>query len=103
MVIILTFLKHTVIKVGSWFGLKYLGGHNDSHVLHGGALTAIGHEHQILDPSVKEYAGDIGKKLILMDDNARPLRARLVEEYLEDEKQRIHRPSQSINLWTLTR
>lgn len=31
------------------------------------------------------YAGAIGDELILMDDNAQPHRARLFDEYLEDQ------------------
>ncbi|GFU90378.1 hypothetical protein TNCV_3123721 [Trichonephila clavipes] len=37
-----------------------------------------------LDPYVRPYAAAIGNDFILMDDNARPHRARIVEEYLED-------------------
>ncbi|GFU26160.1 hypothetical protein TNCV_5106021 [Trichonephila clavipes] len=35
------------------------------------------------DPYVRPYAAAIGNDFILMDDNARPHRARIVEEYLE--------------------
>ncbi|GFV74590.1 hypothetical protein TNCV_5130321 [Trichonephila clavipes] len=38
---------------------------------------------EILDPYVCPYAGAIGNDFILMDDNARPHRAVIVEEYLE--------------------
>ncbi|GFV21045.1 transposable element Tcb2 transposase [Trichonephila clavipes] len=37
---------------------------------------------EILDPYVRPYAAAIGNDFILMDDNARPYRARIVEEYL---------------------
>ncbi|GFT87207.1 transposable element Tc1 transposase [Trichonephila clavipes] len=39
---------------------------------------------EMLDPYFRPYAAAIGNDFILMDDNARPHRARIVEEYLED-------------------
>ncbi|GFX29558.1 uncharacterized protein TNCV_4776301 [Trichonephila clavipes] len=56
-----------------------LGGHTDLHVF-GGTVTGLRYR----DPYVRPYAAAIGNDFILMDDNARPHRARIVEEYLED-------------------
>ncbi|GFV06521.1 transposable element Tcb2 transposase [Trichonephila clavipes] len=39
---------------------------------------------EILDPYARPYAGAIGNDFILMDDNARPPRAVIVEGYLKD-------------------
>ncbi|GFY00172.1 transposable element Tcb2 transposase [Trichonephila clavipes] len=61
-----------------------LGGHTDLHVFHGGTVTGLRYRDEILDPYVRPYAAAIGNDFILMDDNARPHRARIVEEYLED-------------------
>ncbi|GBN92178.1 hypothetical protein AVEN_271006-2-1, partial [Araneus ventricosus] len=61
-----------------WAGIS-LGGHTDLHVFHGGTLTGVRYRDEILDP----YAGAIGSDFILMDDNARPHRAVVVEDYLE--------------------
>ncbi|GBM58547.1 hypothetical protein AVEN_268619-1 [Araneus ventricosus] len=49
---------------------------------------------------VRPYTGTIGEKFILMDDNAQPHQARLVEEYLED--QVWSECIGQLNLWTLT-
>ncbi|GFT12822.1 transposable element Tcb2 transposase [Trichonephila clavipes] len=65
-----------------WAGIS-LGGHTDLHVFHGGTVTGLRYRDETLDPYVRPYAA-IGNDFILMDDNARPLRARIVEEYLED-------------------
>ncbi|GFU98167.1 transposable element Tcb2 transposase [Trichonephila clavipes] len=66
-----------------WAGIS-LGGHTDLHVFHGGTVTGLRYRDKILDPYVRPYAAAIGNDFILMDDNARPRRARIVEEYLED-------------------
>ncbi|GFU85363.1 transposable element Tcb2 transposase [Trichonephila clavipes] len=66
-----------------WAGIS-LGGHTDLHVFHGGTVTGLRYRDEILDPYVHPYAAAIGNDFILMDDNARPHRARIVEEYLED-------------------
>ncbi|GFX62535.1 uncharacterized protein TNCV_1006081 [Trichonephila clavipes] len=47
----------------------------------------------MLDPYVRPYAAAIGNDFILMDDNARPHRARIVEEYLEDHEVAALNPS----------
>ncbi|GFV81986.1 DDE_3 domain-containing protein [Trichonephila clavipes] len=80
-----TLLKDTVIEVvESWFGQDLARGHTDLHVFHGGTVTGLRYRDEILDPYVHPYAAAIGNDFILMDDNARPHRARIVEEYLED-------------------
>ncbi|GFT95794.1 transposable element Tc3 transposase [Trichonephila clavipes] len=66
-----------------WAGIS-LGGHTDLHVFHGGTVTGLRYRDEILDPYVRPYAAAIGNDFILMDDNARPHQARIVEEYLED-------------------
>ncbi|GFS68477.1 transposable element Tcb2 transposase [Trichonephila clavipes] len=65
-----------------WAGIS-LGGHTDLHVFHGGTVTGLRYRDETLDPYVRPYAAAIGNDFILMDDNARPHRARIVEEYLE--------------------
>ncbi|GFW90941.1 transposable element Tcb2 transposase [Trichonephila clavipes] len=61
-----------------WAGIS-LGGHTDLHVFHGGTVTGLRYWDEILDPYVRPYAAAIGNDFILMDDNARPHRARIVE------------------------
>ncbi|GFY30991.1 transposable element Tcb2 transposase [Trichonephila clavipes] len=60
-----------------WAGIS-LGGHTDLHVFHGGTVTGLRYRDEILDPYVRPYAAAIGNDFILMDDNARPHRARLL-------------------------
>ena len=50
-----------------------------------GNLTGIRYRDEVLDPIVRPYAGAIGDDFILMDDNARPHRARVVTDHLETE------------------
>ncbi|GFV99397.1 transposable element Tc3 transposase [Trichonephila clavipes] len=81
-----------------WAGIS-LGGHTDLHVFHGGTVTGLRYRDEILDSYVRPYAAAIGNDLILMDDNARPHRARIVEEYLEDHGlERIEWPARSPDL-----
>ncbi|GFV97136.1 DDE_3 domain-containing protein [Trichonephila clavipes] len=50
-------------------------------------------------PYVRPYAAAIGNDFILMDDNARPHRARIVEEYLVDHGlERMEWPARSPDL-----
>ncbi|GFU58032.1 transposable element Tcb2 transposase [Trichonephila clavipes] len=76
-----------------------LGGHTELHVFHGGTVTGLRYRDEILDPYVRPYAAAIGNDFILMDDNARPHRARIVEEYLEDHGlERMEWPARSPDL-----
>ncbi|GFW25250.1 transposable element Tcb2 transposase [Trichonephila clavipes] len=81
-----------------WAGIS-LGGHTDLHVFHGGTVTGLRYRDDILDPYIRPYAAAIGNDFILMDDNARPHRARIVEEYLEDHGlERMEWPARSLDL-----
>ncbi|GFX88023.1 transposable element Tcb2 transposase [Trichonephila clavipes] len=81
-----------------WAGIS-LGGHTDLHVFHGGTVTGLRYRDEILDPYVRPYAAAIGNDFILMDDNARPHRARIIEEYLEDHGlERMEWPARSPDL-----
>ncbi|UYV79837.1 hypothetical protein LAZ67_18000876, partial [Cordylochernes scorpioides] len=53
------------------------------HIFSGGTLTAQRYRDEILEPYLRPYRDQIGHNLIFMDDNARPHRARLVNEYLQ--------------------
>ncbi|GFT22401.1 transposable element Tcb2 transposase [Trichonephila clavipes] len=66
----------------TWAGIS-LGGHTDSHVFQGGILTGLRYGLIISFGYVCPFAGAIGNDFILMDDNARPHRIVIVEEYLE--------------------
>ncbi|GFX67582.1 DDE_3 domain-containing protein [Trichonephila clavipes] len=96
-----TLLKDTVIEVVEslvWAGIS-LGGHTDLHLFHEGTVTGLRYRDGILDPYVRPYAAAIGNDFILTDDNARPHRARFVEEYLEDHGlERMEWPARSPDL-----
>ncbi|GBM74152.1 hypothetical protein AVEN_216161-1 [Araneus ventricosus] len=77
-----------------WAGIS-LGGHTDLHVIHGGTLTGVRYRDEILDP----YAGSFGNDFILIDDNARPHRAVVVEDHLEGHGlERMEWPAESPDL-----
>lgn len=65
-----------------WAGIS-LGCHTELHVCHEGTMTVVRYRDQFLTPYDKLYAGAIGGEFLIMDDNGRLNRARLVDEYLE--------------------
>lgn len=74
-------------------------GHTDLYPIRNGSLTGIRYRDEILDPIVRPYAGAHGPDFILMDDNARPHRARVVTRYLEQETiERMDWPARSPDL-----
>ncbi|UYV77104.1 hypothetical protein LAZ67_14003317, partial [Cordylochernes scorpioides] len=69
------------------------------HIFSGGTLTAQRYRDEILEPYLRPYRDQIGHNLILIDDNARPHRARLVNEYLQSENiRRMNWPARSPDL-----
>ncbi|GBM33998.1 hypothetical protein AVEN_166431-1 [Araneus ventricosus] len=82
-------LLHLCTKVSDlnffpvWAGVS-INGHTDLYILRR-ALTVQRYRDEILRPIVVPYAAAIGDKSILMEDNARPHRARLVDIFLFDE------------------
>ncbi|GFT06986.1 uncharacterized protein TNCV_1415421 [Trichonephila clavipes] len=67
-----------------WGGIS-VGGRTDLHIIRNGTLTGRRYAHEILRPHVIPYAGAIGDFFVFQDDNARPHRARLMENMLEAE------------------
>jgi transposase len=71
----------------------------DLVVLNRGTLTCQRYIDDIIDSQHRLYAGAVGNQFILMDDNARPHRARLVQDYLERESfERMDWPACSSDL-----
>ena len=64
-----------------WAGISR-GGRTDPHIVIKGMMTGLCYRDDILDVYVRPCAGSIGPQFILMDDNARLHRVRVVEEYL---------------------
>ena len=66
-----------------WAGIS-MQGKTDLHIIENGRLTAVLYVNEILDVYVRPYAGAIGADFILMDNNVRPHRANVTNQYLED-------------------
>ncbi|GFW29828.1 transposable element Tcb2 transposase [Trichonephila clavipes] len=62
-----------------------IDGRTDLYTIQDGPLTARRYRDEILRHIVVPYAAAIGDDFILMDDNCRPHRANLVEEFLFEE------------------
>ena len=67
-----------------WAGIS-LGGNTNQHTFLGGNLTGERYSDEIHYSYVSPYVVAIGNDFILMDDNARPHRTVLVEDYLESQ------------------
>ncbi|GBN12829.1 Transposable element Tcb2 transposase [Araneus ventricosus] len=67
-----------------WAGIM-LEGRTPLHVFERGTMTGMRYRDEILGPYVRLFRGAVGPEFILMDDNARPHRALLVDEFLESE------------------
>ncbi|GFX05600.1 transposable element Tcb2 transposase [Trichonephila clavipes] len=81
-----------------WGGIS-IGGRTDLHIIRNGTLMCRRYADEILRPHVIPYAGAIGDSFVFQDDNARPHRARLVENMLEAETiQRMEWPACSPDL-----
>jgi transposase len=81
-----------------WAGVS-LGGRTDLYLLPSGTMNGQRYRDEVLDPYVRPYAGAIGDTFILQDDNARPHRSRLVDQYLQENTiQRMEWPARSPDL-----
>ncbi|GFU67103.1 transposable element Tcb2 transposase [Trichonephila clavipes] len=67
------------------YGSISIDGRTDLYIIRDGPLTARRYREEILRPIVVPYAAAIGDDFILMDDNCRPHRANLVEDFLFEE------------------
>ena len=67
-----------------WGGISLLG-HTDLYIIQNGTLIGERYRNEVLDAFVRPYAGAVGPNFVLMDNNARPHHARVVQEYLKNE------------------
>ncbi|GFV93049.1 transposable element Tcb2 transposase [Trichonephila clavipes] len=67
------------------YGGISIDGGTDLYIIRDGPLTARRYRDEILRPIVVPYAAAIGDDFILMDDNCRPHRDNLVEDFLFEE------------------
>lgn len=80
-------IEHHAFRGGSvmvWAGIS-MGYRTELHIFKGGPVTSARYRDEVLDPIVRLYAAAVGPDFLLMDDNARPHRANIVDEYLESE------------------
>ncbi|GFT38578.1 transposable element Tcb2 transposase [Trichonephila clavipes] len=84
-----TAFVHESVRFGGGGVLVYGGisfdGHTELYIIRDGLLTARRYREEILRPIVVRYAVAMGNYFILMDDNCRPHRANLVEDFLFEE------------------
>ena len=81
-----------------WAGIS-LRGCTDLYVIQNGCLTSVRYRDEILHAIVSRYAGATGLVCILTDDNARPHRATVVQQYLQAETiDRMDWPARSPDL-----
>ncbi|GFV03104.1 transposable element Tcb1 transposase [Trichonephila clavipes] len=80
---------HESVRFGGGGVLVYGGisidGRTDLYIIRDGPLTDRLYREEILRPIVVPYAAAIRDDFILMDDNCRPHRANLVEDFLFEE------------------
>lgn len=71
-------------SVTVWGGIS-LEGRTALHVLTRGSLTAVRYRDEILRPIVRPYAGAVGRRFLLMHDNARHHVAEVCRRFLNHE------------------
>ncbi|GFV28600.1 transposable element Tcb2 transposase [Trichonephila clavipes] len=80
---------HESVRFGGGGVLVYGGisidGRTDLYIIRDGSPTARRYRDEILRSIAVPYAAAIGDDFILMDDNCRPPRANLVEDFLFEE------------------
>ncbi|GFT83285.1 transposable element Tcb1 transposase [Trichonephila clavipes] len=79
--------EHHEFRGGSimvWAGIS-LGYRTDLHIFKQGSVMAVRYRDEVLELIVRLYAAAVGPTFVLMDDNARPHRADIVDDYLDSE------------------
>ncbi|GBM69165.1 hypothetical protein AVEN_91749-1 [Araneus ventricosus] len=88
-------------RVFNGLGRHHVGWPNTSPclVFERGTVTDVRYRDEILEPYVRLFRDAVGPEFILKDDNARPYRALLVDEFLESEDiRRMDWPARSPDL-----
>ncbi|GFX51670.1 transposable element Tcb1 transposase [Trichonephila clavipes] len=84
-----------------WTGIS-LGYSTDLHIFKRGSVMAVRYGDEVLEPIVRLYAAAVGPTFVLMDDNAHPHRADIVDDYLKSEGiARIAWPAYSLDLLSI--
>ena len=56
------------------------------HIFKRGSVTAVRYRNRVLEPIMRLCAAAVGPSYVLVDDNSRPHRAAIVDDYLESER-----------------
>ncbi|GFY06197.1 transposable element Tcb1 transposase [Trichonephila clavipes] len=67
-----------------WAGIS-LGYRPDLQIFKRGSVTAVRYREEVLEPIVILYTAAVGPTFVLMDDNAHPHRADIIDDYQESE------------------
>ncbi|GFY11267.1 transposable element Tcb1 transposase [Trichonephila clavipes] len=71
-------------KTSQWkFFLKNIRKCTDLHIFKRGSVTAIRYRDEVLESIVRLCAAAVGPTFVLMDNNARPHRAVILDDYLK--------------------
>lgn len=62
-----------------------LGSRTPLHVFDAGTVNAHRYRDEILEAYVRLFRGAFGPDFMFMDDNARPHRALIIDDFLEEE------------------
>ena len=65
-----------------WAGIS-LGYRSHLHIFKQDSVTAVKYRNEVQEPIVRLYVAAVGPIFVLMDDNVRPHRAAIVDDYLE--------------------
>ncbi|GFV91263.1 transposable element Tcb1 transposase [Trichonephila clavipes] len=79
--------EHHAFRGGSimvWAGIS-LGYRTDLHIFKRCSVTAVRYQDEVLELIVRLYAAAVGPTFVSMDDNARPHKGDIVDDYLESE------------------
>ncbi|GFV03866.1 transposable element Tcb2 transposase [Trichonephila clavipes] len=78
-------IRNRLYRVVLVYGGISIDGRTDPYIIRDGPLTARRYRGEVLRPIEVPYAAAIGDDFILIDDNCRPHRANLVEDFLFEE------------------
>ncbi|KFM74611.1 Transposable element Tc3 transposase, partial [Stegodyphus mimosarum] len=84
------YLPFNVLEINNYGGVMVwagimLDGRTPLHVLDRGSVTGVRYRDEVLEPYIRLFRAAVGPEFISQDDNARPCRALLVDEFLESE------------------
>lgn len=67
-------------------GRNSLGYRTDLHTFRRGSITAVRSRDEVLDNTVRLQAEAVGPAFVSIDDNTRPHRTVIIDDYLESER-----------------